>query len=521
METPDKKPLGIRLRQENLSIAAKGWILVATPIISSFILLSALLFLVQQSEKEAWREARGKALLAEINTLSGQFVHCSEAMVLYQVLKSRKALKRYEESAAEIPQQMHRIRQLALLMPNESRRKYVREVGRLSEKGLQALDRSRQCFSSEGALLNTAETRRIAEELKEFLNEFVEAVEKLNLQEQRAEVEGILLAGQSRKLLQSAIIAGFLITILLAFFQHRFFSKSLLARLQLILENTRLLARHKPMNAPLEGSDEIRELDQSFHEMAQRLEELESLKRQFVATVSHDLRTPIASVRMTHDLLLCGYVGELSPQAEKKLAAATKTLDRLLQMINRLLDLEKMEQTSVDLELSNVPVILMFESIRESAGDLLSSSNLELVFENTDVTVRCDPQLIHQVLMNLVGNAIKFSPAKTHITLAVETDDDGMAKISVRDQGPGIPAESLASIFERFKQVDSKQDSKRGGLGLGLAICKSIVDAHGTQIGVTSELGRGSEFWFALPVVPAQPDTGENAADQLAKESDQ
>ncbi len=235
-----------------------------------------------------------------------------------------------------------------------------------------------------------------------------------------------------------------------------------------------------------------------IHDVSER-KKLEQLKREFIQMVSHDLRVPLTSLQMTLDLLLSGVYGELTEKGRPRIEHAFSELERLINLINQLLEFERMESGKVEIyaeptELSEV-VTRSVEAVRSLAERNKVSLNTDLFI----IEVNADAGKLIQVLVNLLGNAIKFSPQKTTVTAAMELFDR-YVEIRISDQGRGIPAEFRDKIFDRFEQVSIDDNRVKGGTGLGLAISKSIVVAHGGTIGVESEEGVGSTFWIRLPL---------------------
>ncbi|MEI6277831.1 MAG: ATP-binding protein [Verrucomicrobiae bacterium] len=228
-----------------------------------------------------------------------------------------------------------------------------------------------------------------------------------------------------------------------------------------------------------------------------RLRLLDEVKSNLVSTVSHELKTPLTSVRMGLYLLLEERIGTLNPKQTELLMAAREDSERLLEMINDLLDLAKLESGKVMLNREDIDAGRLvktvsgeLESFAESHGSKLSTD-----IEPALADVRVDLRQISHVFTNLVSNAVKHSKRGEAVTLAVKSRE-GMVRFSVTDHGPGIPEQFQARIFERFFRVPGDIAS---GAGLGLAITKEIVTAHGGSIGLNSKPGQGCEFYFDLP----------------------
>lgn len=237
-----------------------------------------------------------------------------------------------------------------------------------------------------------------------------------------------------------------------------------------------------------------------IHDISAR-KSLERMKAEFVAMLSHEIRTPLASIQMTHSLLDAelGETQVIDPFLRKSLAGAQDNVNRLMALINNLLDLDKLESGFSDF----VPELKSAGEIIETAvgaiEPLFMRRGIEprVVIEES-LAVVCDKERLVQVLINLMSNAIKYSQPQSTITINAKKEGS-QVRFSVADRGRGIPEDKLATIFEPYRQVSGSDERVHKGVGLGLAICKAIIDMHQGRIGVDSVSGRGSTFWFTVP----------------------
>jgi histidine kinase len=243
--------------------------------------------------------------------------------------------------------------------------------------------------------------------------------------------------------------------------------------------------------------DEVGQLAAAFNRMSEELENLESSRRDLVANVSHELKTPIAAIRAHLENLLDG-VEQPDPKTLQVMLTQSERLGRL---VEQLLDLSRLESGDVRLHREPVPlaplVSQVVSEIRVSRPDgsvsLASDVPVELP------PVQADRERVHQVLFNLVDNAVRFTPPGGAVTVSAHTHN-GSIEIAVADTGVGIGPEHLPRLFERFYRVDPSRSREDGGTGIGLAIARSVVEAHGGHIHAESRLGTGSVFTFDLPV---------------------
>jgi PAS domain S-box-containing protein len=230
---------------------------------------------------------------------------------------------------------------------------------------------------------------------------------------------------------------------------------------------------------------------------------LEQLKRDFVAMLSHDLRTPLSSVQASLEIVSSEHF-QLPDNALKYINRAERALQLSLALINQLLEIEKMESGVISLNLDALSTKELFNKANYSIASLADSKRVKISYEGNSIELVGDTERLVQVLINLLGNAIKFSEEDSMIKVTAELKQDSAncaaTRISVSDQGRGIPNENLEQIFDRFQQVNPRNEKEKSGTGLGLAICKAIVEAHGGRVGVNSQVGSGSTFWFEIPM---------------------
>lgn len=236
----------------------------------------------------------------------------------------------------------------------------------------------------------------------------------------------------------------------------------------------------------------------SIQDISER-HEVERLKREFTAMVTHDLRTPLTSIQAFLAILDAGGFGELSEKGHEKVAVAERNVSRLVQLINDLLDIEKLDAGLFQLDLEPVEVASIVERSVEGVRALAEQNKIAIETKVQNAVVTADGDRLVQVVVNLLSNAIKFSPADSTIVVGSSTTAEWV-EIAVEDEGRGVPKEHQESIFERFSQVHVA-DGRRGiGTGLGLALCKAIIEAHKGTIAVDSDGSKGSRFYFRIPL---------------------
>ncbi|ABO34779.1 integral membrane sensor signal transduction histidine kinase [Methanococcus maripaludis C5] len=270
----------------------------------------------------------------------------------------------------------------------------------------------------------------------------------------------------------------------------------------------------------LKTGDELEELAESFNKMADEisradkklkkdadelknsydeLKEVDNLKSELLSIVSHELRTPLTSIRGYVDLLKDETAGKLNDKQHEFILIISENSDRLKRLIDNMLDLVKVENEVLDFKFNKLNIKNTVGEIISSLKYFADSKNIILLEDVDEVYIKGDKSKINQVLANLIENAIKFSKNQTKVTVIGFEDKENL-HLEITDQGPGIPKENLEKIFEKFYQIDSSSKREIGGSGLGLAVCKKIVESHGGSIWVESKVGKGTSVHILLPI---------------------
>lgn len=254
-------------------------------------------------------------------------------------------------------------------------------------------------------------------------------------------------------------------------------------------------------------ANELGQLQRTFNSLAQRvinnmdeLKLLDQAKSDFLSITSHELRTPMTSIKGSLSLLTSGVMGRLEPQAEKLLKIAESETDRLIRLINDLLDLAKIEAGKLPLKGDWIHWDEMMHKTAQSLVGLANTAKVRIAVQPVPgLEVYMDRDRMQQILTNLVSNSIKFSPEDGTVSVFTSKSRNGELLVQVQDQGIGIAPEDQELIFQKFRQSSSPENPIVKGTGLGLTIARALVEEHGGTIGVHSEKGKGATFYFTLP----------------------
>jgi signal transduction histidine kinase len=476
------------------NISQKGLILVAVPLLSGLIFLAVLFALLRQAEAEILQQVQVKLVLFQAATLSRLFDDANIAARGYYLSKDQIFGKPYDSVVNRIRKQFASMDRLSIEEPATAAT--LKAMRADAEPGLAALTRTRQQIDAGGDV----DIPRLTAELNSTSKKLTAELNRLSWEDKKLEEEGADPAQQSRLMIQSLLGVGVLLNIALSVFLAEYFSRNITSRLKVLSENAERFAQNEKLHAPISGNDEIAHLDKVFHDMTGAITEANQRKQEFLSIVSHDLKTPLTSIQMFLGMLGEGFYGDLNAKGQQNVESCDRSVSRLLSLIRDLLDIEKMAAGKFELDVQPVDVSSVIDRAVEDVQHFAREHNVAIVVSGGSSQALGDKDRLVQVLVNLLSNAIKFSNNGERVSINT-AEKDQFVEISVSDTGRGIPPELKDAVFERFKQVDISDSRDKGGTGLGLPICKALIEQHNGTIGVHSELGKGSTFWFRIPAM--------------------
>lgn len=467
-------------------------------------IFGVMLHLLHQAEAESVREERAKRIIGETQNLTLVFTKAGDSVVSFCRDHDPASLKVFDEAAEELPRKCDWLREQFADTPDQLA--VFNRVDQNARDMLKVMKKVRGHIEGLTTLESVALMERARVLVQPKLNLLV--ADALTLVEKENEIVRASPERARRQRESSSLYVkiGFLATTLMAVAALLAYFKDVIGRLRLMEDNTRRLARNKMLHPALGGTDEIAHLDSVFHDMAGALKEAQEVRKAFVAMVSHDLRSPLTSIGGFLELLEIGVMGDISADAADGVAKARANVERLIRLINDLLDLEKMESGTIKLTVGLTSMQTVLDRSVQAVSSLAQSSGVSIATDYQEAELQIDSDRLIQVVVNLLSNAIKFSPEGGTVVVRMIASPQEI-EVRVIDQGRGVPEKYRDLIFERFKQVDETDYTQKGGTGLGLPICKAIVEQHGGSIGVDSEENKGSQFWFKLPRSGAIPNT--------------
>ena len=594
-----------------LSIKQRGLILVGVPLLFELVFIASIGSLLYSAEQEAKREIAARVAIERINAGMSAVYEAVRLYVGYSNFHEPPLLKRLEDLSVEMGR----------------RSSALHDQFASSPKQLRNIDKARDNVAA--VLLQLTASAKASDTEPGYVQLFTDKIEAAKLaahielaligvnafRQEQQKVEAVSKARQLRlRSITAYLMAGGLAAnIAICGWLAVFFGTGITRRLFVIAENSRKLEALEPLNAPIEGDDEIADVDRGFHQMAAVIselvrkeravlsntadvifsidasgyftainpacserwgfqpeqilgrnltelsvnekcdtfveemissagpvvrearlakcngevidvvmtgqwsaaessafcvthditerKELEAMKQGFLHMCSHDMRSPLSTIAFSAELILEGACGEVPQAVRTEIERISRLSEQLRRMVTELLDLEKLDSGVYQLTMEEGSVRdLIVRSIEAVSADA-RKQELKIVAPSVDMTCRLDGERIVQVLSNLLSNAIKYSRRGGTINVRLDVDSV-FVRVSVEDTGEGIPPEQQEKIFEKFHQ--NQGAGKKGGYGIGLALCKAVVNAHQGTIGVNSEQGKGSTFWFTIPRIVDQ-----------------
>lgn len=495
-----------------MPIRKVGLILIGVPLVAELAMVGALAFALSQAGSEIERQAAGREV-----ALVAQKVIQSTADEAIVAMVGRGAYAfdfAFAEQRDELKAQISRLQVLGA--GNAERQLTIAAI----KKAVTSIEHDHEELVKDSkTTFRTAENvepEMVAKYLgywQDLTNsatalaeheESLKTVNKGTLQSVAQNLDKILVIGVTANL---AIAGGLAL----------FLSRGISRRIGNVGLNAQRLLDKEPLVSPLAGNDEIAYLDQAFHDAADALGQERKLKQRLMAIASHELRTPLTSILSNLELLSSGAMGELPQKTAERVCSAQRGTERLITLINDILDIEKIEAGRFVLNRRAVPpsefinrAIACVQALADEKGIGVRIAQVDKDEVDAasairdDVAVHADSERIVQVLLNLLSNAIKYSSRGQVVTVNTRLTSDGQLVTTVSDSGSGIPEELHDRIFERFISVDNATGGNSAGSGLGLPISKAIVEQHGGAIGFESRSKRGAEFWFSLPLSAAR-----------------
>lgn len=483
-------------------IATKGLLIVSLPLIVQVLIVSVMWVLQARAEQHVAAAVTSRRIVQECSAITRSAYTLSIDMMLLQMVEADALTDQFNKRKASLL--LHAAKLKALLSGKPSQVERVNEFERVLSlllSDIQRLGAAVQKKNANEALDLIPNLRRgvivANREIDRIMGE-VEAQEKVE-HDTAIVPEQVAIVIQRQWLLVVLVINALLCLVL-----ARFFTRSITSRIDVLITNSKRLAKNEPLIPVMGGEDELAQLDCTFHQMTEDLLEARMEKQRFISMITHDLRSPLTSFGIFFEQIEIGGFGAVSDVLRERVPKLRSAVQRSTGLINELLDRDKLESGQlVSSERYDVDLGVVLNESITVLQFLAQEKEIDVVYELPEIIVRADESRMIQVFQNLIANAIKFSPRGGTITIAAETRGD-LVSVTVRDQGPGIAPADQERVFQRYEQVHDKGGVHLAGSGVGLWVCREIIRLHGGTIAIESTVGNGTVFIVQLPTAASQ-----------------
>jgi signal transduction histidine kinase len=481
------------------NILQKGLGLVLIPLLMQGVLFAQFYALLNKADELNRQEARQSLILEEMNKLTELFT-AGWGSILQQAL-DRNQVKVIDPVVYKA-RTTAGIKRLKELSPSPAFTQVMESTEQVAANQFNLLRQLEQeTAPDESSLVTFTKYKLIKDNLRPYMHQILVidqqmSSERAHLNMLQSEVNG------HREAVKSAIIFGVIADILVTLGLVLFLLKNIRDRLKMLVLNARILPTNEKLPTHVGGHDELAYLDQILHQASAELQKAAEYRKAVMETMSHDLRSPVQSALITAELLERNF--ESLPESEEVSRSARhvdslkRNLSRVVGLVEDHLTIDKLESGTASLEIISFNLRAAVEEAIDALQAQAGLKSIELVNKVEPILVEADRGRIIQVIANFLGNAIKFSPRSAPIFVSSQNLGHSV-KVMVLDDGPGMDNEAQQLVYERFQQNVSDGKSRQG-YGLGLAICKLLIAHHNGRVGVTSAPGKGSTFWFILPI---------------------
>lgn len=480
----------------NLKLSHKGLLLVVIPFLFELIFFYLIFSSINSAQQARQEAAKSKELIDEAYSVTKTIYDSGRILASGWYSNDFSRSTNFNDQIQELEKKYKTLWKLTA--GNHKQREHVEKIQHLSRQMMNVFVNEVLPSVSQGEVAGASDVSYFGQRCDSYNTPLLKEVEAL-IKNEKARFEKAVMRGQKNdEQAKNAIIVALIFSAMVTYAMAQFFGFSITRRLSVINENVESFANRSALKR-LDGNDEISHLDHAFRQMAGKVIETETRKQEFLSMISHDMRTPLSALQGTLAVAGMGAYGDLNEYGVERMAKAEANVGRLIDLINDLLDIERIESGSLQLDIVEAEVWDMVSNAVDTVNPVAEQKRITLTNKCDEIFLFCDSRRVEQILINFLANAVKFSNEDSEVTINSQQDENEV-KISVTDQGRGISLEQQQRIFQRFKQVEKADATEKKGYGLGLAIAKSLVEAHHGKIGVDSIPGEGATFWFTLPL---------------------
>lgn len=473
-------------------IRHKGLVLIGVPLLTQLIFVGALCFVLQDADRQLSKQSEARKVISEAMSVVEAVADSAILVLLGGNHPEKEQL--VNEQAQLIRAKLDGLNMIASTNTERtaSSASITKTAGQLVESHRIIIEESKKRVLTP----QNAGEKLVSDYLRSW-NALTEEVNKLTTREENFQADETKVLKNIANNLGILLLAGLGVNIFSAAALTWFVSKNIVRRIDQVKENAERILKREPLLPPVEGVDEIAQLDRAFHQAATDIKQEQELKQKLVAIASHELRSPLTAITLSLGILSGGAYGALSEKNLERVTRAEAGTERLIALINDILDIEKMEAGKFELVTQPIQIRESISRAIECIRPLAETKSITVENNAQECEIEADPERLLQVLINLLTNAIKFSTTEQVVKVSTIQSQAGELTVRIDDNGSGIDKGLQDRIFEQF--VTKTDEDNPQGTGLGLPISKAIVEQHGGSIGCEPIESGGTRFWFTLP----------------------
>lgn len=504
----------------NLKLSQQAFVLIGVPIAFELLFIFVLCYLLNNAELETRRASHAKDVIAGSEEIISSMVRGSMALFLYRTTSSKEASSSYENIVGTVPAQFAALDEL---VKNDAKQSLaLKHLETLADRELQLARAYKESLDTHDKFAYYMSMPLALTEIQGTMTKLTTALREFESVDVESNKDALAREANTRKIVRAWVGFGVLVNVAIAISLAIYFSKGTTVRLATIIDNIERFAAKTRMRPQLSGNDELSHVDQVLHEMADAVEaaqqkerDLDQMKQQFLATITHELHSPLTSLQAMLLMMREGKFGEVPEKVKLRASEAEMSVHRLIVLIRELLDSAKIEAGKLDVQLTNIDLKNAIDQATEAVRDYADQKHVVIETQNLQpVFISGDHDRLVQVFINLLSNAINASQPQSLVRTTVGSTRGKEVRVSVSDTGSGIPKEQQPLIFEKYTHLQQGSQKNIRSTGLGLSICKYIIEAHHGRIEFQSQEGSGTTFWITLPLI-ARDNTSNDKLSQM------